>query len=177
MEEVDERARSLLEAIGRKKVTGSEAAKLHSDATLVYLQTLVDRGLLGSTTKGKKRESAYQLTPAAKEALKPPPRPRAARAKKPPPATLDDLRAMEARLLARLDVLARELAAMPPAPPAEATSRPAPSAEAQPVSPDRNGDLRSAIPAAIRDADLAGRFGGMVPIPKSAGRPARTGAP
>jgi hypothetical protein len=153
VEAVDERDRSLLQAIGRKKVTGSEAAMLRSDATPPYLQTLVDRGLLASTTKGKKRESAYELTPAAKDALKPPPKSRAAAAKKPPPATLDDLRSMEARLLERLDALARQLAG----------SRPAP-----PQSPPRehDGDLRSAIPSAIRDADLAGRFGGMVPIPE-----------
>ncbi|MFL5441092.1 MAG: hypothetical protein ACJ79W_18180 [Myxococcales bacterium] len=164
MEEVDERDRSLLKAIGRKKVTESDAAKLQSDVTPEYLQALVDRGLLVRTTRGKKREPAYELTAIAKEALKPLPKPRPARAKKSPPVTLDDLRAMEARLLEQLDALGRELAASRPAPPAETQPTPRPAKPAVPRDPD--GYLRSAIPTAIRDADLAGRFGGMVPIPE-----------
>src|SRR3954452_15487158 len=126
MEEVIEPDRSLLKAIGRKKVTESDAAKLQSDVTPGYLQALVDRGLLVRTTTGKKREPAYELTALAKEALKPLPKPRPARAKKSPPVTLDDLRAMEARLLERLDAFGRGLAASRPAPPAGAQPPPPP---------------------------------------------------
>jgi hypothetical protein len=150
---LDERARSLLAAIRTKrKVTEPEAVALPGDVTPEYLLSLVDLGLLAKATKGsgKKKEAAYELTKTAKEALKPTTKPRATGAKRPPAASVDDLRAMEARLLERLDALAARL----PQPPAEAPS------------PPRNGDLRSAIPAAIRDADLAGRFGGMVPIPE-----------
>jgi len=144
---LDERARSVLSAIRKaKKVTESEALALKSDAAPEYLQSLLELGLLGRTAKGrgKKREPAYELTDAAKEALKP----AAASAKNRRSATLDDLRAMEARIVERLDALAARL--------------PASTAQPQP----RDGDLRSAIPTAIRDADLAGRFGGMVPIPE-----------
>jgi hypothetical protein len=148
---LDERARAVLGAIRTaKKVTQSEALALTSLAAPEYLQSLLDLGLLarGAKGRGKKAEPAFEVTDAAREALKPPPRPRAPRAKKPPPVTLDDLRAMEARIL---DALAARFAT-PAAPP-------------QPA-PKRDGDLRTAIPTAIRDADLAGRFGGMVPIPE-----------
>jgi hypothetical protein len=148
-EPLDTRARSVLGALAKKKkVTGPEALELHPDAGPDFLQSLIALGLLGRTTKGKKREPAYEVTAASKQALKPPAKPRAERAKKPLPATLDDLRAMEARILERLDALAARLPASTPQP------------------PPQDGDLRTAIPTAIRDADLAGRFGGMVPIPE-----------
>ena len=66
---------------------------------------------------------------------------------------------MEARLLERLDALAARLATLRP-------SSSQPRELAQPGKARDGDELRTAIPTAIRDTDLAGRFGGMVPIPE-----------
>lgn len=118
------------------------------DTNSAQLGALAARGLLkaASVGRGKLKQAAFSLSPEGTKALKPPPKPRA---KKPPAATVDDLAALEARLLARLDQLAQELGLRPA--PAQAT---APAA------------LPSAITSGIRDADLAGRHGGLVPIPE-----------
>ena len=161
-QQLDERTRAFLGAFGSiKKVTEAEALQLRPDAAREYLESLADRGLLARTTKtkGKRKASAYELTPEAKKALKPPAKPRASSAKRPVPATLDDLRAMEARLLERLDALAARLATLHP-------SSSQPRELAQPGKARDGDELRTAIPTAIRDTDLAGRFGGMVPIPE-----------
>jgi hypothetical protein len=132
--------------VPRKPVTVAVAARLVSGSTLsrnaqdleAALVRLVGRGLLESHQKGKQR--AYQLTAAVAQALKPP-APRA--------ATLEDLRALEARLNQKLDQLAQLIAS-------HAQSK-----------PGANGkQVEAVIPAAIRQADQQGRHGGLVPIPE-----------
>jgi len=139
----DERA--LLEQVkSQKKLVpdGVDAARLDA---------LAARGLLKSVSigRGKLKQPAFSVSPEGTKALKWPPK---ARAKRSPAATVDDLAAMEARLHARLDALAQALGP-PPQPPAYRTG-------AAPI------DLAAAIAPALREADLAGRHGGLVPIPE-----------
>ncbi len=129
------------------------------DSNRALLGDLLARELLkeGTAGRGAAKHATFSLSPEGTKALKPPKAPPKPRAPKTPPVTVA---ALESRLLARIDLLARALgvelggSAQAGAP----VERPAPVIAAEAFA--------TAVHAAIRDADLAGRHGGLVPIPE-----------
>jgi len=133
----------------RRRVTAADLAKKlnrTTEAAEHLLRDLAARRLVTPAPKGGK--SAYTLAAEIAASLKPD-KPVRARATKPPPATLSDLQALETRLMARLDAIERLLGAAP-----------------RSAGDGARKDVASAIPAAIREANAAGRHTGLVPIPE-----------
>jgi len=133
----------------RQRVTPADLAKKLSrttDAAEQLLRDFAERRLVTPTSKSAK--AAYTLAAEVAASIKPAKAPRG-RATKPPPATLPDLQALESRLMARLDAIERLLGAAP-----------------RPTGDGARKDVVSAIPAAIREANAAGKHTGLVPIPE-----------
>ncbi len=131
----------------RRRVTAADLAKKlnrTTEAAEHLLRDLAARRLVSATKTGK---PAYTLAAEVADSLKAA-KPARARATKPPPATLSDLQALETRLMARLDAIERLLGSAPRS------------------AGDGARDVASAIPAAIREANAAGRHTGLVPIPE-----------
>lgn len=146
------------------------------------LPGLVASGLLAIVQK--KGIDTFKLTDAGKAALKPAKAARAKRPPKPRPLTIEDLDALEARLAARLDALAARLSGtVRQAEEVPAGAHPLPAggeharktgAEGARASGNEEHagvqglgvNLEATIPEAIREADRAGRHGGLVPIPE-----------
>jgi hypothetical protein len=130
------------------------------DSNRALLGGLLARGLLkeGSAGRGAAKHAVYSLAPEGTKALKPPKSPPKPRAPKPAPVTAADLAALEARLLARIDLLARALGVELGAAQERGQPVPAPVVATEAFA--------AAVHAAIRDVDLAGRHGGLVPIPE-----------
>ena len=131
----------------RRRVTAADLAKKlnrTTEAAEHLLRDLAARRLVRATKTGK---PVYTLAAEVADSLKAA-KPARARATKPPPATLSDLQALETRLMARLDAIERLLGSAPRS------------------AGDGARDVASAIPAAIREANAAGRHTGLVPIPE-----------
>ena len=131
----------------RRRVTAADLAKKlnrTTEAAEHLLRDLAARRLVSATKTGK---PAYTLAAEVADSLKAA-KPARARATKPPPATLSDLQALETRLMTRLDAIERLLGSAPRS------------------AGDGARDVASAIPAAIREANAAGRHTGLVPIPE-----------
>src|SRR5712692_6229716 len=131
----------------RRRVTAADLAKKlnrTTEAAEHLLRDLAARRLVSATKTGK---PAYTLAAEVADSLKAA-KPARARSTKPPAATLSDLQALETRLMARLDAIER----LPGSAPRSAG--------------DGARDVASAIPAAIREANAAGRHTGLVPIPE-----------
>jgi len=132
----------------RRRVTAADLAKKlnrTTEAAEHLLRDLAARRLVTPAPKGGK--SAYTLAAEIAASLKPD-KPVRARATKPPLVALSDLQALETRLMARLDAIERLLGSAPRS------------------AGDGARDVASAIPAAIREANAAGRHTGLVPIPE-----------
>src|SRR5712691_6621970 len=131
----------------RRRVTAADLAKKlnrTTEAAEHLLRDLAARRLVSATKTGK---PVYTLAAEVADSLKAA-KPARARATKPPPATLSDLQALETRLMARLDAIERLLGSAPRS------------------AGDGARDVASAIPAAIREANAAGRHTGLSPIPE-----------
>lgn len=135
------------------------------DTNRMALEVLLGQGLLKAVFKGagKNKQPAYSISPEGAKALKPPKAPRPPpkpKTPKPVPVSSAELAAAEARILARFDQLARalgiELSSSTASGAAAAGSPAVISTEA----------FSAAILGALKDADLAGRHGGLVPIPE-----------
>jgi len=132
----------------RRRVTAADLAKKlnrTTEAAEHLLRDLAARRLVTPAPKGGK--PAYTLAADFAASLKPD-KPVRARATKPPLVALSDLQALETRLMARLDAIERLLGSAPRS------------------TGDGARDVASAIPAAIREANAAGRHTGLVPIPE-----------
>jgi hypothetical protein len=129
------------------------------DSNRALFAGLLARGLVkeGSAGRGAAKHAVYSLAPEGTKALKPPKAQPKPRAQKPAPVTGAELAALEARLLARIDLLARALGVELGA-----------STRGQPVPAPvvATEAFSAAVHGAIRDVDLAGRHGGLVPIPE-----------
>src|SRR5712692_5164053 len=124
----------------RRRVTAADVAKKlnrTTEAAEHLLRDLAARRLVTPAPKGGK--SAYTLAAEIAASLKKPDKPVRARATKPPLVALSDLQALETRLMARLDAIERLLGSAPRS------------------AGDGARDVASAIPAAIREANAAGR--------------------
>jgi hypothetical protein len=139
------------------------------DSSRAPLAELFAGGLLQEETvgRGKLKQRAYALSPAGKLALTPAKAPAKPRAAKAAPLTAADLAASEARILARIDLLARKLGVDLSLQPTEHADAPiAAPAPTHPAPAAVSAAVSAGILAAIREADLAGRHGGLVPIPE-----------
>ena len=142
--------------------------KLSSDDTnRAALEALLGQGLLKAVFKGagRNKQPAYSISPEGTKALKPPTVPRPPPKPKTPksvPVSGAELAAAEARILARFDQLARALGIE------LSSSTEADAANSAAGSPAviSTEAFSAAILGALKDADLAGRHGGLVPIPE-----------
>ena len=153
----------------------AEKKLLADDVLRPALDGLLAQGLLKAAFKGsgKNQQPAYSISPEGTKALKPPKTPRAPakpKTAKPVPASIADLAGTEARILARLEQLARslgiELSKLPTAAPLPSDAGARATLAAMSPAVISADALSSAILGALKDADLAGRHGGLVPIPE-----------